>query len=78
MFIEIRGRNTAWKGMQPSTTGILLARPGRQGDWHSWGMSLKFFLAIRVGQGLDVCFQMAGEQGIEEGGNNVVIPMTTG
>lgn len=31
MFIEIRDRNTAWKGMQPSTIGILLARPGRQG-----------------------------------------------
>lgn len=39
-------------------------------------MGLKFFLAIRVGQGPDVCFQMAGTEGTEEGGNNVVIPMT--
>lgn len=40
-------------------------------------MGLKFFLAIRVGQGLDVCFQMAGKEGTEDGGKNVVIPMTT-
>lgn len=41
-------------------------------------MGLKFFLAIRVGQGPDVCFQMAGKEGAEEGGNDVVIPVTTG
>lgn len=31
-------------------------------------MGLRSFLAIRVGQGPDVCFQMAGKEGTEDGG----------